>query len=225
VTEDPVKLDLVASFPRPAGNATGLYIFVVELGAKRLGLLHELIPAAGRIAVLTNPATIDAEPAARTMLDAARTIGLQARVINASTSGEIDAAFEALALDRPDAFTAVANPLFTSRRMQIVLKVTHLSLPAIYSNRDFVEAGGLMSTRQALRRSIANWASIPGVQGDDACGPAGGAADEVRACPQPAGGQDDRRRCAGYLARPGGRGHRVSSRRDFMTLLGGAVAA
>jgi putative ABC transport system substrate-binding protein len=145
VTEDPIKLGLVASFPRPAGNATGLYIFTVELGAKRLGLLHELVPAAARIAVLTNPATIDAEPAVRTLLAAAGTIGLQARVINASTSGEIDAAFEALARDRPDAFTAVPNPLFTSRRMQIVLKATHLSLPAIYSNRDFVDAGGLMS--------------------------------------------------------------------------------
>jgi putative tryptophan/tyrosine transport system substrate-binding protein len=139
---DPVKLGLVASLARPGGNATGLNSFNSEVGSKRLALLHELVPKAMRIAMLHNPA---AGQVNLRVQEAARVIGLQIHVFNASTSREIDTAFAALARERPDALFVAADAFFLSRRMQIATLAARERIPASYGPRDFVEAGGLMS--------------------------------------------------------------------------------
>jgi putative tryptophan/tyrosine transport system substrate-binding protein len=146
VGEDPVKLGLVANLARPGGNVTGMNFFSYEVVAKRLGLLHDLVPKAVRIAVLVNPANA---PIAETMLreipEAARAIGLQIQVLNASTSREIEAAFATLVRDRADALFVAPDPFFSSRRVQFATLAAHHRVPAAYSLREFVEAGGLMS--------------------------------------------------------------------------------
>jgi putative ABC transport system substrate-binding protein len=144
--EDPVKLGLVASLARPGGNLTGINFFSSELTAKRLDLLHELLPRAVRVAVLVNPT--DATNTASTLRDveaAARAVGLQVQVLNASTSREINAAFEDVGRDRPDALLVGGNPFLTARRLQLVQLATFHRFPAVYGNREFVEVGGLMS--------------------------------------------------------------------------------
>jgi putative ABC transport system substrate-binding protein len=144
--EDPVRLGLVASLARPGGNLTGINFLSGELVAKRLDLLHELLPRAVRVAVLVNPA--DATNAASTLRDveaAARAIGLQVQVLNASTSPEINAAFENVGRDRPDALFVGANTFLTARRIQVVQLAAFYRLPAVYGTRVFVEVGGLMS--------------------------------------------------------------------------------
>jgi putative tryptophan/tyrosine transport system substrate-binding protein len=144
--QDPVRLGLVASLARPGGNITGINFFGGELAAKRLDLLHELLPRAVRVAVLVNPA--DAANAASTSQDveaAARAIGLQVQVLNASTSGEINAAFENVGRDRPDALFVGANTFLTARRNQVVQLAAFHRLPAVYPARDYIEVGGLMS--------------------------------------------------------------------------------
>jgi ABC-type uncharacterized transport system substrate-binding protein len=144
--QDPVRLGLVASLARPGGNLTGINFFSGELAAKRLDLLHELLPRAVRVAVLVNPA--DAANTASTLRDveaAARAIGLQVQVLNASTSREINAAFENVGLDRPDALFVGTNTFLTARRIQVVQLAAFHRLPAVYPARDFVEVGGLMS--------------------------------------------------------------------------------
>jgi ABC-type uncharacterized transport system substrate-binding protein len=145
VGEDPVKLGLVASLARPGGNLTGINFFSTELEAKRLALLHELVPKAGRIAVLVNPANVPAtESALQAIPDAARAIGLQMQVLNASTRSEIEAAFATLVRDRADALHVAGDVFFTSRRVQIVTLAAHHRIPASYPSREAVEAGGLM---------------------------------------------------------------------------------
>jgi putative ABC transport system substrate-binding protein len=145
IADDPVKSGLVASLARPGGNATGINVFSTEVVAKRLGLLHELVPKAVRVAVLLNPGNVVAELNLRDVQEAARTIGLQIHVLNASTSGEIDAAFATLARERPDALFAAPDSFLTSRRVQITTLAARGGIAAAYSNRDFVVAGGLMS--------------------------------------------------------------------------------
>ena len=148
VGDDPVKLGLVTTLARPGGNATGINYFAQEVNAKRLGLLHELIPKATRVAVLLNPANAPiAEITLRDVQGAARNIGLQIRVLKASTSGEIDAAFAVLAHERPDALFVAADPFLTTRpvRVQIAILAASGRIPAAYSLRDCVLAGGLMS--------------------------------------------------------------------------------
>jgi putative ABC transport system substrate-binding protein len=143
-SSDPVKDGLVASLARPGGNATGSNGFSVELVAKRMALLHELVPKAVRVAVLFNPAN----PATdlRDVEEAARAIGLQLHILNATTIGEIDAAFAALAHERHDALFVHPDSFFSlSRRVQIATLATRYRIPAVYSNRDYVIAGGLMS--------------------------------------------------------------------------------
>jgi putative ABC transport system substrate-binding protein len=144
--EDPVRLGLVTSLARPGGNLTGINFFSSELVAKRLDLLHELLPRAVRVAVLVNPA--DATNTASTLRDveaAARVIGLQVEVLNASTSREINAAFENVGRDRPDALFVGGNPFLTARRIQVVQLAAFHRLPAVYGNRVFAEVGGLMT--------------------------------------------------------------------------------
>ena len=146
VGEDPVKLGLVASLARPGGNATGINIFTGELTAKRLGLLHELVPKAVRIAVLINPAnTPTAESTLRDIPEAARALGLQIHTVNASTSREIEAAFATLVRDRADALFVASDIYFFSRRVQLATLAAHYRIPAAYNNREAVEVGGLMS--------------------------------------------------------------------------------
>ena len=144
--EDPVRSGLVASLARPGGNLTGINFFTLELVAKRLELLRELVPGAARVAVIVNPSNAaNTEVTLRDVTAAARSIGLQLRIFNAGTSGEIDAAFAALAGDRPDALFVAGDPFFNSRRVQLVLLAAHHSIPAIFSGREIAEAGGLMS--------------------------------------------------------------------------------
>ena len=146
-SEDPVKSGLVASLARPGGNVTGMNFFNVELEAKRLGLLHELIPNAVRVAVLWNPAedTPGSSTELQDLQEAARTVGLQIRILNATTIGEIDAAFATLARERPDALFVAGDGFFNSRRVQLVNLAARDRIPAAYGSREYVAAGGLMS--------------------------------------------------------------------------------
>jgi putative tryptophan/tyrosine transport system substrate-binding protein len=146
VAQDPVKLGLVASLARPGGNATGVNFLVGEIVAKRLGLLHELVPKAVRFAVLLNPANANStETTLLRVQDAARTAGLQTLVFNASTSREIEAAFAVLAGERLDALFVAGDAFFLSRRVQFASLAAHHRIPVAYADRDIVVAGGLMS--------------------------------------------------------------------------------
>jgi putative ABC transport system substrate-binding protein len=146
VSEDPVKLGLVASLNRPGGNATGINFFGSEVVAKRLGLLHDLVPKAVRIAVLVNPANAPiAEATLRDISEAARALGLQTQVVNASTSREIESAFTTLVRDRADALFVAPDSLFGSRRVQLATLAARYAIPTACSVREQVEAGGLMS--------------------------------------------------------------------------------
>jgi putative tryptophan/tyrosine transport system substrate-binding protein len=146
VAEDPVKLGLVASLARPGGNATGINFFFNEIAAKRLGLLHDLVPKAARIAVLVNPASAAVtETMLRDLPEAARALGLQVQFLNASTSPEIEAAFATIARERVDALFVAPDSFFTSRRRQISTLAAHNRLPTSVQNRTLVEAGLLMS--------------------------------------------------------------------------------
>ena len=141
-----VELGLVASLARPGGNLTGISFLSIELAAKRLELLRELVPAATRIAVLVNPANpANAESTVRDVETAARAMGLQIQVLNASNGREIDAAFTSLARDRPDALFAGPDQLFTLRRAQLVQLAARFTVRATYSTRHFVDIGGLMT--------------------------------------------------------------------------------
>jgi putative tryptophan/tyrosine transport system substrate-binding protein len=155
VGDDPVKLGLVASLARPGGNATGINFFTQEITAKRLGLLHEMVPKAVRIAVLVNPASgPSAETTSREAEDGARALGLQIHVLKASTSGEINAAFAALAPARADGLLVVGDGFLSSRRVQIATLAARERIPAIYAERDHVSAGGLMSYGTDLPESF-----------------------------------------------------------------------
>jgi ABC-type uncharacterized transport system substrate-binding protein len=146
IGEDPVGLGLVASLARPGGNLTGVNFLATELTAKRLELQRELMPTSGRVAVLLNMANAaNAESTLREVESAARAIGLQTQVLNASTSREIDAAFVALVRERPDSLFVGGDPFFNSRRMQLVLLATRHALAATYASRDYAIGGGLMS--------------------------------------------------------------------------------
>jgi len=145
INEDPVRVGFVASLARPGGNLTGINFLNAELVAKRLELLRELVPAATRLAVLVNPSTGNIDAALKDAELAARAIGLQSEVFNASANREIDAAFAALARERPDALFVASDPFFLGRRVQLVNLASRHAIPATYSSRDYAEAGGLMS--------------------------------------------------------------------------------
>ena len=145
VFEDPVKLGLVTNLARPGGNLTGINFFSIELAAKRLQLLHELVPGMARVAVLVNPDdATTAESHLRAVDAAARPLGLQIRVLTASTSREIDAAFATFVRERPDALFVSSGAFFLSRRVQLVHLATRHAVPATYSLRQYAEVGGLM---------------------------------------------------------------------------------
>jgi putative tryptophan/tyrosine transport system substrate-binding protein len=146
IGEDPVKLGLVASFARPGGNATGVNNFLQDVAAKRLGLLHELVPKAVRFAVLVNPANATVtEFTLREVQKAASVIGLQIQILNASTIGEIDAAFASLAHDRADALFLAPDASLMRHSVQITTLAARDRIPAAYHLRPVAVAGGLMS--------------------------------------------------------------------------------
>ena len=146
VSDDPVRLGLVASLARPGGNLTGINFFSAELAAKRLELLRELVPGAKRMALLVNPAdTTNTETMLREVGPASRAIGWQIQVLNADTSDAIDVAFASFVRERPDALFVGSTPFYTSRRVQLVQLSARHAVPAAYVGRQFVEIGGLMS--------------------------------------------------------------------------------
>jgi ABC-type uncharacterized transport system substrate-binding protein len=146
VGDDPVRTGLVASLARPGGNLTGVNVFSLELAAKQLELLRELVGRVARVAALINPANVPAtEVTLRDIETAARGIGLQYRVVNADTPREIDAAFASIGDERPDALFVANTPFFIVRRVQLTQLATLHRLPAVYGQRDFAEVGGLMS--------------------------------------------------------------------------------
>ena len=146
VGDDPVRLGLVESLSRPGGNMTGINLFNVEVAAKRLELLRELVPRATRIAVLVNPADAGiTETTLKEVQAAARAMGLQIRVYNADSSAGIDAAFETMDHERPDAIFVGTTPFLNGRRVQLAQLAAFYRLPATYALRDYAQAGGLMS--------------------------------------------------------------------------------
>jgi putative ABC transport system substrate-binding protein len=142
---DPVQYGLVASFNRPSGNITGINDIGEDLGAKRLGLLHDLMPAALRFAVLVDPKTSTTESAIRDVRAAAAAIGRPIEVVTASTNYEIDAAFASLVQKRIDALLVLPQSLFANHRLQLTALAAYHRLPAIYGGGTWVEIGGLMS--------------------------------------------------------------------------------
>jgi ABC-type uncharacterized transport system substrate-binding protein len=142
---DPVREGFVASLNRPGGNITGISFFGTLLSAKGLGLLHELVPDAAVIALLANPANPESARVPSDVQQAARTLGRQVLVLNASAPSEIDAAFATLRQGRANALLVGGDPFFTTRRQQIVALAARDAIPAMYSNSEFVAEGGLMS--------------------------------------------------------------------------------
>src|SRR6516165_9631023 len=143
--EDPVKIGLVASFSKPGGNVTGINILTNEIEAKRLGLLHELIPTAPTIAVLGNPDAPAHDVQLKDLQTAASALGLKLQILKVRSVLEIDNAFASFNQRRPDALLVMANAFFNSRRNQIVQLAAHQAIPAIYENHLFAMVGGLIS--------------------------------------------------------------------------------
>jgi putative ABC transport system substrate-binding protein len=143
---DPVALGLVASLNRPGGNMTGVTLLNVAALPKRLGLLHELVPAAAAIALLVNPSNpLQTDAETRELQTAARALGLELHILNASSDGEFDAAFATLLQLGAKALVVQSDPLFTTRRDRLVALAARHAIPAIYGRREIAEAGGLMS--------------------------------------------------------------------------------
>jgi putative ABC transport system substrate-binding protein len=145
VGEDPVKLGLVASLARPGGNATGINFFAAELTAKRLGLLREMVPGAARLAFLVNPANVTAESTVKDLEAAAPAFGVQIQIFDAGTIREIDAAFASLVRQRFDALFVGPDLFFSTRRVQLAIAAARHAVPTIFAQREYAEAGGLMS--------------------------------------------------------------------------------
>ena len=142
VAEDPVRLGFVASLARPGGNLTGINIFTIELAAKRMELLRELVPGAARVAVLVT--ATNAETTVRDVEAAARALGLRIQIFNVNTIREIDAAFDTFVRERPDALFVTGDAFLSGRRIQLAQLAAFHRLPATYPVRDYAESGGLM---------------------------------------------------------------------------------
>jgi putative ABC transport system substrate-binding protein len=142
---DPVKLGLVTSLSRPGGNITGISFFVADVVAKQLGLLRELVPTATTVALLLNPKSPEAQRQRPEAREAARALGLELRIHDASTSSEIDQAFATMVQDGDGALIVGADPFFGSRVRQIVGLATRHRIPAMYYRSEYAAAGGLIS--------------------------------------------------------------------------------
>jgi putative tryptophan/tyrosine transport system substrate-binding protein len=147
---DPVDSGLVSSLNRPGGNITGITPFTSVLGPKRLELLHEMVPKATVIGMLLNPNFADAETQSREAREAARTLGLQLDILNASSEPDFDTAFSTFVKQQTEALLVANDALFLGRREQLVALAARYALPAIYSYREYVTAGGLMSYAPSL---------------------------------------------------------------------------
>jgi ABC-type uncharacterized transport system substrate-binding protein len=150
IGDDPVAAGLVTSLNRPGGNVTGVSFFTIALGAKRLELLHELVPNATVFAMILNPKSPNADVQLKDAQAAAHVLGQQIHVFNASTENEIDAAFTDIAKQKFDALFVGTDPFFTSQRDRLVALAARNRIPAVYSLRDYVQAGGLMSYGASL---------------------------------------------------------------------------
>jgi putative tryptophan/tyrosine transport system substrate-binding protein len=150
VGTDAVEAGLINSLARPGGNATGLSILFVQLTAKRLELLCELIPQASNIALLVNPNSPTAEPSIRNASEAAHAKGIQLSILNAATESEIDAAFATAAGSKADGLIVAADPFFDTRRVQVVTTAARYKVPTNYFENEFANAGGLMSYGSSL---------------------------------------------------------------------------
>jgi putative tryptophan/tyrosine transport system substrate-binding protein len=148
--DDPVGIGLVASLARPGGNATGVHQFNSGLGAKQLGLLHELVPSASRVGLLLNPNNSNVDVMTREVTAAATTIGVEIGVVRARDRREIEVAFATLVRNRADALVVGADSFFFGRRLQLATLATRHGIPAIYNAREYPEAGGLMSYGASL---------------------------------------------------------------------------
>jgi putative ABC transport system substrate-binding protein len=142
---DPVKVGLVASLNRPGGNITGVHMLILGLGAKRLGLLHELMPAVNPVGILVNPNFADAQTQLRDVEDAAQSLGLKLVVEKAGTEFEFETAFADLARQKAGAILVIADPFFTSQRVEIAALAARYAMPAVFELREYAAAGGLMS--------------------------------------------------------------------------------
>jgi putative ABC transport system substrate-binding protein len=142
---DPVKQGLVASLNRPGGNVTGVNVFTAALGAKRLGLLRDLVPNTTLVAVLLNTNNPNTSSQLTELQEAARALGQPIHISKATTERDVDAAFASFTEIRPDAMLVAADPFLYSRRNQIVRLAARQGLPALYEQREFVLAGGLVS--------------------------------------------------------------------------------
>jgi putative ABC transport system substrate-binding protein len=163
VGEDPTRLGLVGSLTRPSGNLTGINLFANELEAKRLELLHQLVPQAVRIAILVNPVDVtNTESTLRDVGAAARTIGLQTQILKGSTAREIADAFAAIGQERPDALFVGAAAFLNIRRVQLAQLAAFHRLPAIYSFREAPEVGGLMSYGPSISDAYRQWGVYAG---------------------------------------------------------------
>jgi len=149
LANDPVASGYVRSLARPGGNVTGLSGQSTDLIGKRLEMLRELQPKAGKIAMLVNPKSLN--PDAKEVQEAARALGQSVHVLDAASEGELDIAFRSLAQERDDALIVVSNPLFTSRREQIVTLANYQRIPAIYPLREYVTSGGLVSYGASIK--------------------------------------------------------------------------
>ena len=149
-SDDPIKRGLVASFNRPGGNVTGVSWFSAELGPKRLGLLHELVPNATIVALLFNPNNPETVRQPAELQEAARAIGLQLVVLTVTTAADIDTAFTAMVQDRVGALVVGSDPFLLNRREQLVALAAQHAIPAIYSGREMAGADGLMSYGNSL---------------------------------------------------------------------------
>jgi len=149
-TDDPVKLGLVATLARPGGNATGVHFFLSELGAKQLGLLREIVPAAARVGLLVNPDNPNAEAVIREVTAAASAIVAMIDIVKASDRSAIDDAIAKLARNKADGLVVAADPFIYSRRLHLATLATRHAIPAIYPVREFAEVGGLISYGTSL---------------------------------------------------------------------------
>ena len=154
VPDDPVKLGLVASFSRPGGNATGVSFLLSELGAKQMGLLRELVPAATRFGLLVNPANENAEAVTRDLKAAASKIGVEVAIVQTSDNRGIEVAFATLVRNKADALVVGTDPFFYTRRVQLATLAARHVLPTVYNVREYAEAGGLMSYGTNLSEAL-----------------------------------------------------------------------
>ncbi|MGB8615598.1 MAG: ABC transporter substrate-binding protein, partial [Pseudolabrys sp.] len=143
--DDPVQTGLVSSINRPGGNVTGVYIFFSDVETKKLGLLRELVPNAALITALMNPSFPTANNQKQELHKAADKLGQRIQIINASSEPEIDAAFASMKQLQANAVLVAADPFFASRRDQVISLAAKYAIPAVYEQRSFTAAGGLMS--------------------------------------------------------------------------------